>query len=106
MTVLVQKLHPARFTGMSPKMAAIVGYLVGEEWTDPAIHELSITSDGVVIAWTSMGDQIIGGASDLEMNLRRLVEAAELTEEEASEFWGICRSKVTDWRYGYTVFKG
>jgi hypothetical protein len=32
---LAAKLHPDRFSAMSGKMAAIVGYILGESWTDP-----------------------------------------------------------------------
>lgn len=45
---LPPKLYPERFTDMSGKMAAIVGYVLGESWTEPAIAALSVTSDGIV----------------------------------------------------------
>jgi len=34
---LKKKFNPARFPGMSPFMAAIVGFVLGESYTDPAI---------------------------------------------------------------------
>ncbi len=34
---LTEKLHPDRFTAMSPKMTAIIAYVLGEEWTEPHI---------------------------------------------------------------------
>ena len=49
-TPLAAKLRPDRFTAMSGKMAAIVGYIVGERFSDPAISELVVTSDG---SWPS-----------------------------------------------------
>ncbi|HEX5230422.1 MAG TPA: hypothetical protein VFW44_22075 [Bryobacteraceae bacterium] len=34
------KLRPSRFPGMSPFMAAVVGYVLGESFTDPEIAEI------------------------------------------------------------------
>ena len=34
---LSAKLHPSRFPGMSPLMAAIVGFVLGESFTHPEI---------------------------------------------------------------------
>jgi len=34
---LGEKLHPDRFSAMSGKMAAIVGYVLGESWTQPRL---------------------------------------------------------------------
>ncbi len=47
---LVAKLRPDRFTAMSGKMAAIVGYILDERFSEPAISELVVTSDGFVLA--------------------------------------------------------
>jgi hypothetical protein len=49
---LVEKSRPDRFTAMSGKMAAIVGYALNEGFTDPAISELVVTSDGFVAGST------------------------------------------------------
>lgn len=38
---LTDKLHPDRFSEMSGKMAAIVGYILGESWTRSEIAALS-----------------------------------------------------------------
>jgi len=48
--ILIDKLRPDRFTAMSGRMAAIVGYILGERFADPAISELVVTSDGFVLA--------------------------------------------------------
>ena len=50
MPTLSDKLHPQRYPNMSGKMAAVVGYILGEEWSKPRIAELVITSDGWVLA--------------------------------------------------------
>lgn len=34
MPTLTEKLHPSRFSEMSPFMAAIVAYVLGEAWTE------------------------------------------------------------------------
>ena len=98
---LAQKLHPGRFPGMSPKMAAIVSYVLGEgEWTDPAIQEMAIASDGGVLAG-HVGDvglnDFIGSAEDLERNVRNLLDVAGLTDEERAE-WDRIYGKIIDWR--------
>jgi hypothetical protein len=49
---LIDKLRPDRFTAMSGKMAAIVGYIVDERFSEPAISEMVVTSDGFVLAQT------------------------------------------------------
>jgi hypothetical protein len=91
---LAQKLHPGRFPGMSGKMAAIVGYVLGEKWTEPAIPSLSITSDGFVVTM----DSLIGTADDLERNVRNLLNVAGLTDEERAEWDRLYWTKVEDWR--------
>jgi len=40
---LARKLNPARFTGMSAFMAAIVGYVLDESFTEPQIAEISVS---------------------------------------------------------------
>ncbi len=47
---LVAKLRPDRFTAMSEKMAAIVGYILDERFSEPAISELVVASDGFALA--------------------------------------------------------
>ena len=45
MPTLTESLHPRRFAGMSGKMVAIVGYILGEKWSKPNIAEMVVTSD-------------------------------------------------------------
>jgi len=69
-------------------MAAIVGYICDENYTDPAINELVVTSDGFVLvehvgeigANTMMGEE-----SELLRNWRNLLDAAGLTPQERTE---------------------
>lgn len=93
---LADKLNPARFTAMSGKMAAIVGFILGETWTSPRIWSLSITSDGFLLA--NGANEFIGSADDLADNIARLMDAADLDPSERAEFSRLYRSRVNDWR--------
>jgi hypothetical protein len=91
---LAEKLRPDRFSAMSGRMAAIVGYILDEPWAEPAITALSVTSDGYV---TTESD-FLGEAADLDRNLLNLLIAADLTPEERAEFERRYRERVDDWR--------
>jgi len=85
---LAMKLHPSRFTAMSGKMAAIVAYIVGERWTNPAIVELVATSDGHLLACHEGNcgcNDYLGTVDDLKSNWARLLEVADLTPQERQE---------------------
>ena len=85
---LIQKLHPARFTGMSGKMAAIVAYILDQTWTSPIIAEITATSDGHLLArhdGDSGFNNYIGRLADLEANWKRLLVAAGLTDAERQD---------------------
>jgi hypothetical protein len=94
---LIEKLRPDRFTAMSGKMAAIVGYIVDEQFSDPAISELVVTSDGFVLAQTEGevgANDMIGEEADLNRNLLTLIEAAGLSDEEIREFGRLQRERI------------
>jgi hypothetical protein len=99
--MLSDKLHPRRFPNMSGKMAAIVGYILGVEWSEPKIAELHITSDGHVLA-RDEGDcacnQYIGLAANLERNWLALLDAAGLTNDEKAEAEQRYRQAIVDHR--------
>lgn len=90
---LAEKLDPRRFTAMSGKMAAIVGYIVDahDVWiTSPAIIGLVVTSSGGVLAATDedpLFDEFIGHESDLRRNWTTLLDVAGLNafERELAE---------------------
>lgn len=94
---LLKKLHPNRFTAMSPKMAAIVAYVLGVKWTSPAIGELVVTSDGHVLARRE-GDiganDFIGSYADLSGNWSRLMTAAELTPPERLQASRLFKARI------------
>lgn len=94
---LVEKLRPDRFTAMSGKMAAIVGYILGERFSEPAITELVVTSDGFVLAQSEGhigANDLIGAEADLNRNLLSLIEAAGLSDDEIREFGRLQRERI------------
>lgn len=98
---LTQKLYPGRFPGMSGKMAAIVAYVLGEDWTSPRITEMAVTSDGGVLAAEDgeVGlNHFIGDGGDLDRNVRNLLDVAGLTDEERAEWGRLYQARVEDWR--------
>ena len=93
--VLRRKLSPSNFDAMSPKMSAIVGYITGAHYTEPEIDEMTVTSDGYVLAQLAgdMGFNVwIGEEASLSANWDRLLAAADLTDDEmlmAVELYGV-----------------
>ncbi len=98
MTTLAQKLHPDRFTEMSPFMAAIVGYVLGESLTDPAIAEITVseTEDLVYVRKAGgVGFDGVQSLTDLRNNWNRLLDAAGLTPEERREAMQLFTARVS-----------
>lgn len=82
-------------------MAAVVGYILDERFTDPAISELVVTSDGFVLAQAEGevgANEMLGTEVDLNRNLLDLITAAGLTETEVQEFGKLQRERIR--RYG------
>ncbi len=85
---LRRKLHPDRFTGMSGKMAALVGYVLNTVFVEPPIWELYLTTDGFLVG--RVGDQLgaetfLGSYIEFVRNWIRLLRAADLSLEERIE---------------------
>jgi len=103
---LVEMLRPNRYSGMSPRMAALVGYVLGQAWTNPLILDLAVTTDGCVLAqvgeangdeWVPEGpgyDRVFGDWRDVERNWNELVEAANLPPTQADEAMDLWRRRV------------
>lgn len=88
MTTLAQRLHPKRFAEMSPFMAAIVAYVLGESWAEPAITEIAVsdTEDLVYIRKADgVGFDGVQSLADLRNNWNGLPDAAGLTPDERRE---------------------
>jgi hypothetical protein len=89
---------------MSGKMAAIVGYILSEPFSEPAISELVVTSDGFVLAQRDGevgANDLIGSEADLNRNLLDLITAAGLDPEEIAEFGRLQRERIR--RYGHRM---
>lgn len=85
---LPQKLHPSRFTEMSPFMAAIVGYVLGEHFTSPEIEEIAVSEQENLVYIRPEGSASFDGMEsleDLRRNWNTLLDAADLTDEERRE---------------------
>jgi hypothetical protein len=83
-----EKLNPARFPGMSPLMAAVVGYVLGESFTQPQIAEIKV-SEQENLAYFRQSDAVgfdgLQSLEDLRHNWNHLIDVAGLTPEERSE---------------------
>ena len=75
-------------------MAAVIGYVLGESWSEPVIAWLSVTTDGHVISDSAM----VGVAAGLDRNLLNLLIASDLTADERAEFERRYHERVDDWR--------
>jgi hypothetical protein len=96
---LTTKLYPGRFPNMSPLMAAIVGHMVGERYTEPEIVEIYITSDGWAgVSHDDLTSDLIGDATSLERNLANLADAAGLDDNERAEFTRLQEQMIHDYR--------
>jgi hypothetical protein len=94
---LIKKLHPSRFPGMSPMMAAVVGFVLDEHFTDPEIAELTVSeSEGIVYIRKvgGLGFDGLQSLDDMRNNWNRLIDVAGLTVEERKEAVELFVSKV------------
>jgi hypothetical protein len=83
-----RKLNPDRFPGMSSLMAAIVGFVLDEHFTDPEIAELTVSENENIVYIRKAGGVGFDGLQsleDLRNNWNRLIDVAGLTAEERSE---------------------
>lgn len=90
-------LNPACFPGMSPFMAAIVGFVLDESFTDPQIAELTVSeSENIVYIRKAggVGFDGIQSLQDLRNNWNRLLDVAELTPQERREGVRLFDAKV------------
>ena len=76
------------FPGMSPFTAAVVGYVLGESFTDPEIAELTVSEKENLVYIRQVGAVGFDGMEsleDLRNNWNRLIDVAGLTPEERRE---------------------
>ena len=82
---------------MSPFMAAVVGFVLGESFTDPAIAELTVSEQENLVYIRKEGDigfEGLQSLNDLRNNWNRLLDAADLTADERREAVGLFNVKV------------
>ncbi len=97
MSSLKQKLHPDRFSDMSPFMAAITAYVLDESWTDPQIAEITVSEQEDLVYIRKVGGVGFDGVhslTDLRNYWNRLIDAAGLTADERREAVRMFRVKV------------
>lgn len=85
---LSRKLHPSRFPGMSPFMAAVVGYVLSENFTEPEVAEIVVSENENIVYIRQVGSAKFDGLQsmvDLRRNWNALMDAADLTAEERAE---------------------
>ena len=95
---LAKKLNPSRFPGMSPFMAAVVGYVLGESFTNPEIAELTVSETENLVYFRKAGAVGFDGMEsleDLRNNWNRLIDVAGLTPEERREAVDLFKAKVS-----------
>jgi hypothetical protein len=94
---LAPKLNPRRFPGMSPLMAAIVGFVLGESFTDPEIAEINVSESEGLVYIRKAGEVGFNGLQslvDLRENWNRLMDAAGLDQDERREAVQLFHAKV------------
>lgn len=97
MQELATKLNPKRFPGMSPFMAAVVGYVLGQSFTNPEIAEITVSESEGLVYIRRTGDAGFDGIQSLDdfrANWNRLLDAAQLTTDERAEAVRLLNSKV------------
>jgi len=94
-THLLAKLDPDRYPNMSMTFAAILGYVCGEQWTQPVILDIDIVDD-VMLAMSKgqMLPNFLGEVPDVRVNLRRLGMAAGLTPQEWAEYQQLVETRL------------
>jgi hypothetical protein len=81
---LIRKFDPSRLR-VSAKLHAILGCLLGQEWTTPTLTALCVTSDGFLLG-EKEGDAgfnvFLGEVADLERNIRGVCRAVGASQTE------------------------
>ncbi len=99
-----ERISPRNFN-FSPKLAAIVGAIIGHDYgvrdgvRGGQLTSIAITSDGFVTAGSTASDgggAFIGSAADLDRNLDQF--RAELTPPDRAAFDRLYQTRVLDYR--------
>ena len=82
---------------MSPFMAAIIGYVLGESFTNPEIAEIKISESENLVYIRQVGAVGFDGLQsleDLRNNWNRLMDAAGLRPDERKRAVELFRQKI------------
>jgi len=93
---IVEKLHPTRIA-CSGRFTAMLAYILGEQWTDPAIVDMVITSDGMLLVgseYDPLDDEFVGDSADLWANLEGVAQTAGLTAREQRSLMDMAEQQV------------
>ena len=78
-------------------MVAIVGYVLGENFSDPAIAEIKVSETENIVYVRQVGSAKFDGLQsmvDLRRNWNALMDAAGLTAEERSQAVELFNAKI------------
>ena len=72
----------------SGKMTAIIGCLLGQEWTEPVLDEIIVNKTEVLghLKGDCGYNDFIGATEDFLVNVRGCVDAVKLTKEQREVF--------------------
>jgi hypothetical protein len=96
MSTLADKLNPD-VVKCSGRFTAMLGFILRERWTDPAIVDMVITSDGFLLLGSEtdpMDNEFVGHESDLWRNLRDVARTAGLTARETTRLLTLAQARV------------
>lgn len=98
---LADKLSPQRIPNMTGKLAAVVGYILDERFTDRPLTEIVVSPNGYVRAVVEgefEATDLIGEQADLNRNLIGLLTATpDLTPDEIALFGRLQRHRIKRW---------
>jgi hypothetical protein len=89
---LVAKLSPGHIK-CSGRFTALLAFILGETWTDPAIHSAAITSDGFLVS----EGEFFGPTNELVRNLRGVAKAAGLTPAETKALLDLSHQRIENY---------
>ena len=97
---LVEALHPTQVK-TSGRFTAVLGFILDQDWSEPRITALTVTSDGFAMVATSedsLMNQFLTEASNIERDLVAIAKVAELSDNETQALMAIYHARIRDFR--------
>lgn len=101
------KLHPGRYSGMPPllaaRMAPVVGHVLGIAWTTPCFAKMIVLPDNFVFAQTLTEDgpgTMVGWLNVVQQDWKKLLDKAGLTDEERAVAEARFEMRLLHWTGG------